>query len=163
MTEHYLAFAVSFVVAAVAWRSNKRMTMIVSRGDSSFEVRTLVWLFTVALIPFAAKLLTVGHHAPRVVHACCFGFYSLVLATASLTVVLSLRHARRVGQIDDEDLREASDLQRTSLSTAIGFALSIPVFFLTMYAWIVWIVAPIAISSLTRLTVRRPRRKAVPA
>ena len=158
---HYLAFVVSFVVVAMAWRSHKRMSALIVRGDSSFEVRTLIWLFTVALIPFATKLLTVGHHASMVVHACCYGFYALVEATSSLMVVLSLHHARRVGQIEMEDLKEASDLQRSSLGRTIGFALSIPIFFLTMAAWVVWIIVPLTFGSLTRLARGRSRREEV--
>jgi uncharacterized membrane protein len=151
----YLAFAFSFIVVASAWRNHKRMTALVSEGDSTVEVLTLIWLFCIVLFPFAAKLITHQHHVSPIVRGYSFGFYALIAMIASTTVVITLRNALRNGQVATNDLQAASSAQGSSLSTAMGFALSIPFFFIIRNAWIVWIVGPIAFSTAIRLFDRR--------
>lgn len=154
----YLAFVFSFIVVAVAWRSHKRLSALLSRADSTVEVTTLVWLFCIVLFPFAAKLITHQHHAPLVVRGYCFGFYALIEAIASATVVYTLRYGLRKGQVEPDCYQAASNLQRSSLSTAIGFALSIPFFFVISNAWVIWIVGPIAVSTAIRFINRQSRK-----
>jgi uncharacterized membrane protein len=153
----YLAFVFSFIVVAVAWRSHKRLTALLSRTDSTVEVTTLIWLFCIVLFPFAAKLITHQHHSPLVVRGYCFGFYALIEAIASATVVYTLRYGFGKGHVESDCYRAASNLQRSSLSTAIGFALSIPFFFVVPNAWVIWIVGPIAVNTAIRLLNRRSR------
>ena len=154
----YLAFAFSFIVVASAWRSHKRMTALVSEGDSTVEVLTLIWLFCIVLFPFAAKLITHQHHVSPTVRGYCFGFYALIVTIASTTVFITIRNALRNGQVAPNELQAASNAQGSSLSTAMGFALSIPFFFVVRNAWIFWIVGPIAIASAIRLFNRRVGR-----
>ena len=153
----YVAFAFSFVVVATAWRSHKRMTSLISESDSSAEFLTLVWLFSIVLFPFAAKLITHQHHASLVVRGYSYGFYALIETVASMTVVITLRNAARNGQVALTSHQAASDVQRSSLSAAIGFALSIPFFFVIRDAWIFWIVGPIIASAAIRFLGQRSR------
>jgi uncharacterized membrane protein len=153
----YLAFAFSFIVVATAWRSHKRMTALISENDSMVEVMTLVWLFCIVLFPFAAKLITHQHHTSLLVRGYSFGFYALIETIASVTVVITLRKAVKRGQIAPDFQHAASDAQRSSLSAALGFALSIPFFFVVRNAWVLWIVGPIIAAAAIRLFSRRSR------
>jgi uncharacterized membrane protein len=148
---HYLAFIVSFVVVAVAWRNHKRLNVVVAKVDTTFESLNFVWLLTVVLLPFAAKLLTLRNHPPLLVHACCFGLYSLIEAVASGTIVVMLRHAQKHGQLEPDVEEERSALQWGTGGVAVGFALSIPIFFVTYLAWIFWFAGPMAVNLIHRL------------
>jgi uncharacterized membrane protein len=157
---HYLAFLVSFVVVAVAWRNHKRMSILVTRADSTFETLNFVWLLTVVLMPFAAKLLTLHRHSPLVVHACCFGFYSLVQAAASGVLIVMLQHAGRKGRLEVGSERQVSMLQRTCLGFSAGFGLSIPFFFVTNDAWVLWIAVPFVLGMVLKFERARMSRNA---
>ena len=122
------------------------MTSLISNTDSSAEFMTLVWLFCIVLFPFAAKLITHQHHASLVVRGYSYGFYALIETVASMTVVITLRNAANKGQVAPDCHDAAAGVQRSSLSAAAGFALSIPFFFLIRNAWIFWIVGPIIAS-----------------
>jgi uncharacterized membrane protein len=155
----YLAFAFSFIVVATAWRSHKRMTTLMSESDSTVEVMTLVWLFCIVLFPFAAKLITHQHQASLQVRGYSFGFYALIETIASLTVVVTLRNAVKKGQVPPDFQPTALNAQRSSMSAAIGFALSIPFFFVVRNAWVFWIVGPIIAAATIRLFNRRSQRR----
>ena len=51
-----------------------------------------------------------------------------------------------------------TDIARQSFNLMLGFGLSIPVFFATPYAWVLWIVVPLLMLQWRRL--RRRRRAA---
>ena len=112
------------------------------------------WLLTVVLLPFAARLLTV-HHPPLVVHAFCFGFYALLEVVSNVVIILMLQHAKNRRNIEADSKGNVSRLQRRCFSFLVGFGLSIPLFFLANYAWIMWIIGPIATHSLIRLRRHR--------
>jgi uncharacterized membrane protein len=141
---HYVAFLVSFIVVAVAWRNHREMNALVTKSDPTFETLNFVWLLTVVLLPFAAKLLTLQHGGPTLlVHAFTFGFYALIEMLSSVIVIVMLRHARGLGHVLTDSHQEVARLQRTCISYVAGFGLSIPLFFVTNYAWALWIIGPI--------------------
>jgi uncharacterized membrane protein len=140
---HYVAFLVSFAVVAVAWRNHKAMTVLVAKSDPAFETLNFVWLLTVVLLPFAAKLLTVHRGSTLFVHACTFGFYAFIEMLSSVMVIVMLRHARLKGNIEPGSRQELGQLQRSCISYVAGFGFSIPLFFVTNYAWALWIIGPI--------------------
>ena len=47
--------------------------------------------------------------------------------------------------------RVVTDIARQSYNLILGFGLSIPVFFVTTYAWVMWIVVPLFVSWWRRL------------
>ena len=44
-----------------------------------------------------------------------------------------------------------TDIARQSYNLILGFGLSIPVFFVTTYAWVIWIVVPLFVAWWRRL------------
>jgi uncharacterized membrane protein len=140
---HYVAFLTSFVVVAVAWRNHRRMSVLVTKSDSTFEALNFVWLLTVVLLPFAAKLLTLHRGSTLFVHACAFGFYALIEVLSSVVVIVMLRYAQAKGYVHGGSRKEVSALQRTCISFVAGFGLSIPFFFVSNYAWALWVIGPI--------------------
>jgi uncharacterized membrane protein len=152
---HYLAFLLSFVVVAAAWRNHKRMHVLVTVSDTTFETLNFAWLLTVVLLPFAAKLLTLQRHPPAIVHACCFGAYALLEAISSAIIIVMLRHARANGQIEADKKSQLTELQRNCLGLVAGFGLSIPLFFATPSAWALWILGPVLVDIANRVVNRR--------
>jgi uncharacterized membrane protein len=140
---HYVSFLVSFVVVAVAWRNHREMNVLVTKSDPTFETLNFVWLLTVVLLPFAAKLLTLQRGPTLLVHACTFGFYALIEMLSSVMVIVMLRHAGAKGHVQPDSREAVVGLQRTCISYVAGFGLSIPLFFATYYAWVLWIIGPI--------------------
>jgi uncharacterized membrane protein len=139
----YVAFLVSFVVVAIAWRNHRRMNALVTKSDPTFELWTFVWLLTVVLLPFAAKVLTLQRGSTLLVHAWAFSFYALIEMLSSVVVIVMLLHARAKGNVQPGSHKQASELQRTCISFVNGFGLSIPFFFVTNYAWALWAVGPL--------------------
>lgn len=56
----------------------------------------------------------------------------------------------------------AIDIARQSFNLILGFGLSIPVFFVTTNAWILWIVVPLVVSRWRHAHRRRRNREAGP-
>jgi hypothetical protein len=54
------------------------------------------------------------------------------------------------------------DVARQSFNLILGFGLSIPLFFVTANAWILWIVVPLVVSRWRHLHRRRRNREAGP-
>ena len=54
----------------------------------------------------------------------------------------------------------AIDLARQSYNIILGFGLSIPVFFVTANAWVMWIVVPLLVSRWRHIRRRRRNRAA---
>ncbi len=140
--DQYLAFIVSFWVVALAWRGHHRLLALVTRIDGRFEMLNFSWLLTIVLLPFAAKLLTLPGDPGRFVHACCFGFYALLEAAAYAVALVMVRHATATGAVEPDCEEEIAALEHKCIGTSVGFALSIPLFFVVSYGWVLWILAP---------------------
>jgi hypothetical protein len=56
----------------------------------------------------------------------------------------------------------AIDIARQSFNLILGFGLSIPLFFVTTNAWILWIVVPLVVSRWRHAHRRRRNREAGP-
>ena len=54
------------------------------------------------------------------------------------------------------------DIARQSFNLILGFGLSIPLFFVTTNAWILWIVVPLVVSRWRHIYRRRRNREASP-
>ena len=150
---HYVAFLLSFVVIAMAWSEHHQVFRYLDRTDSRLRGLTFIWLLTIVLNPFATKLLTVDGNDSQGAHAIRFGFYALVQVLSMLTLMASTRHMVANGLASSETpvgaLRHAF---RSHLGTILGFGLSIPVFFLTRYGWVLWFALPLV----GRVVQRRP-------
>jgi uncharacterized membrane protein len=151
----YLAFLVSFVTIAAAWSDHHDAFRHIRRADPQLRNLNMVWLLMIILIPSATKLLSENGNDALTVHAFQWGFYALLQVLISAALFAMVRHMISHHLLEpgteDKDGR-ASDWR--TYGPMLGFGLSIPVFFVTTYAWVLWIVVPLA----GRLLLRLQRR-----
>jgi hypothetical protein len=113
----------------------------------------------VELNPFATRLLTAPGHPDLDTHALRFGFYALLQVLESGVIFVMLAHILTHGLALGTPRWMAIDIGRQSFNLIIGFGLSIPFFFITTYAWVLWIVLPLLVA---RWNHRRRRRRPPP-
>ena len=158
---HYAAFLISFVVIAAAWADHHVLFAYGRRVDGRLRALNTWWLFTIVLNPFATRLLVAGGQN-LATHALRFGFYALLQVLASAMLYAMLRHMTS-HQLADVPAPVAASLTRKSYLLMVAFGLSIPLFFVTTGAWILWILSPILGGGLQRQRwqLRRQRRRRV--
>jgi uncharacterized membrane protein len=129
------------VVIAAAWRDHHQLFQYARRTDSRLLLINTGWLLTIVLNPFATKLLIVGGQS-LTTHALRFGFYALLQVLESAALYAMLRHmvARRLA---DPPPPVVNRMTWQTFGVMIGFGLSIPVFFVTTSAWLLWIAVPV--------------------
>ncbi len=155
---HYVAFLVSFAVIAFMWTQHHRVFDYATACDSRLRTLNLLWLLAIVLIPFATKLLTDGEQDTTATHAVRFGFYAALQVFAVLTFAAMVRHLVTHNLLKPEaPLHLNSVADSASNHVMAGFGLSIPVFFVTTYAWVLWIVVPLLLNQFSRY--RRARRR----
>lgn len=150
----YVSFLISFAVVAAHWRAHHRLFHYVTTVRGGLLRLTFGWLLMMVLMPFATKVLAEdGGFEFR------FVLYALVQIIA-LTLFLAMTR-----QIQRHDLHRADTPPELfgeyyrGLGTMIAaFAVSIPVAFLTQWAYACWIVIPLVGNLLFRL--RRPTARA---
>ena len=57
--------------------------------------------------------------------------------------------------------RQAAQLGGRSFAQAVGFLVSIPVFLLTRYAWLLWMIVPLGVGMIGRRLYDTRRRRAL--
>jgi hypothetical protein len=122
-------------------------------------LRTLnmAWLLTIVLNPFATKLLTSQGHQPLGVHALRFGFYALVQALSSGTLLALSQHMVTHAQVPSMPASLVTSTNWESVGLLVGFGLSMPVFFATAYGWVLWFVGPLVVRQVHRLRHGTPK------
>lgn len=157
---HYLAFLISFVVIAAAWRRYHSVFRYIERVDPRIRTYNIIWLLTIVLIPFATKLLTSAGQGSRGPQALEFGFYALLQVLSSAALLLTVHHVISHDlQAPDTPALGAAHGDWESYGVMIGFGLSIPLFFAISYAWVLWIVVPLALGQLRRFRGRARRAR----
>jgi uncharacterized membrane protein len=148
---HYAAFLISFLAISAAWSHHHDIFRYTRRMDPRLRTLNTTWLFMIILNPFATRLLTSQGNKNLYVHAWRFGFYSLLQALASVALLLMLRHMIANDQAPGfpEPVATANAWQTYGL--LVGFGLSIPIFFLTIYGWVLWIAGPLLVHRLYRV------------
>lgn len=149
---HYAAFLISFVVIAAAWSDHHELFAYAKRVDGRLRAINIWWLLSIVLNPFATRLLVVSGQN-LATHALRFGFYALLQLLESGTVYAMLRHMNS-HQLADIPAPISASLARKSYLVMAGFGVSIPVFFVTTYAWVLWIASPVL-----GIQLRRQRRR----
>jgi len=155
---HYAAFLISFLVIAAAWSNHHDLFRYVKRTDARLQTFNTAWLLTIVLNPFATKLLTANGSLDT--HALRFGFYALLQVLESLALLAMLKHMTSRGQAPDTPQSALADMSWQAWSLVAGFGLSIPLLFVTIYAWVLWIAVPLAVGSLRQLRHRGLSRSA---
>jgi uncharacterized membrane protein len=158
---HYLAFAISFLVIAAAWNHHHQLFAYARSMDSRLRTLNTAWLLAIILNPFATKLLTSQGNPSLEVHAILFGFYALTQSLNSAALLTMSRHMIARDQVSDMPPSAVAFANWDSAGLIVGFGLSIPVFFLTSYGWVLWFTGPLVTRQVYRLRTRKtPRRPA---
>ena len=158
--EHYVAFLISFVVIAAAWRRYHGVFRYIERVNAQVRNYNVLWLLMIILNPFATRLLTTPGQSSVGPRALQFGFYALLQVLSSAALLLTVHHVVARG-LQASGTPRLSDAQNDweSYGVMLGFAVSIPLFFVTTNAWVIWIVVPLAVG---QIGDRRRRRGAHP-
>ncbi len=159
---HYAAFLFSFAVIASAWSGHHDLYRYAEHMDGRLRLLNFGWLLTIVLIPFAAKLLTTRGPETTVVHALRFSTYALLQVLESAALLAARRHLITRGQAPGLP----PQLARMGWETAAlltGFGLSIPLFFAVPWAWVLWLVVPLAAAARSSRLRHRPPRQPGPA
>jgi uncharacterized membrane protein len=147
---HYAAFAISFIAIAAAWNHHHDIFRYVRSMDPRLRTLNTAWLLTIVLNPFATKLLTSQGHRSLGVHALRFGFYALVQALSSGTLLAVLHHLVTRHQVPGMSASVVTTTTWQSIGLVVGFGLSIPVFFGTTYGWALWFAGPLLVPQVGR-------------
>jgi uncharacterized membrane protein len=158
---HYAAFLISFIAIAAAWSHHHDIFRYARRMDSRLKTLNTAWLFMIILNPFATKLLTSQGNKNLYVHALRFGFYSLLQALASVVLLVMLRHMTSHDQAPGVPEPVVTDNAWQTYGLLFGFGLSIPVFFITPYGWIIWFIGPLLVHQLYRLRHGKQRNPGI--
>ena len=157
---HYAAFLISFFVIAAAWGDHHGIFRYLRRVDTRLRTINTFWLLMIVLNPFATRLLTTSGAETLQVHALRYGFYALLQVLAAAAMFAALTHMVSHQLALDLPQGVAIDLARQSYNIILGFGLSIPVFFVTANAWVMWIVVPLLVSRWRHIRRRRRNRAA---
>jgi uncharacterized membrane protein len=153
--DQYAAFLISFFAIAAAWRDHHGIFQNARRVDSRLLTLNTFWLLMIVLNPFATRLLTVPGKETIDTHALRYSFYAVLQVLESGLIFAMLARMISRGLVPATSRGVMTGVARQSWNLILGFGLSIPVFFVTPYAWIMWIVVPLLLTQ-----VRRVHRRA---
>jgi uncharacterized membrane protein len=154
--DHYVAFLISFVVIAAAWRRYHGVFRYIERVDVQVRNYNVLWLLMIILNPFATRLLTTPGQSSAGPRALQFGFYALLQVLSSAALLLTVHHVI-AHDLQAPDTPPLADTQSDweSYGVMLGFGVSIPLFFVTTNAWVIWIIAPLLVGQLGNWRRRR--------
>jgi uncharacterized membrane protein len=154
----YAAFLISFFVIAAAWGGHHDFFRYIRSTDARLRSLNMAWLLTIILNPFATRMLTPGESLPLDVHALRYGFYALLLFAQSAVLLAMVRQVITREQATRTSGPALAGIIRQCYVLVAGFALSIPLFFVTPFAWVLWIITPTLAARAAR-AARGHRRK----
>jgi uncharacterized membrane protein len=151
---HYAAFLISFAVIAAAWATHHDVFRYIRRTDPRLRTFNMAWLLTIILIPFGTRMLTEIGHPTLGAHALRFGFYALLQVVEAGALLAMVRHMASAGLAAGAPQPALTSVVRQCYVLMVGFGLSIPLFFVTTYAWVLWIIVPVLVGQIRRLRRR---------
>jgi uncharacterized membrane protein len=141
----YLAFLISFVVIGAHWRTHHRLYRAVARIDRALIALNMLWLLMIIITPYATKLLYGnGGFGVR------FSLYAAIQVITLVTVWLMGRHIRAAGLLRHGVEGPGTD-EVVVLAAAAMFAISIPIAFVTEWAFACWVASVLGIRWFRRL------------
>jgi uncharacterized membrane protein len=142
----YFAFFISFVVISGHWGSHRAIFRYVNRVNDKVIGTNMIWLLMLVLTPFAARTLAAPGGFPV-----RFTIYALVQVIAS-SCLLRMSNELAQGHLlrDDapESARHPDNLAR--YATIGSFVISIPVAFVTPWAYAIWAAGPAVAARIVR-------------
>ena len=154
----YAAFLISFAVIAAMWTNHHNIFRYLKRADRRLRDINTIWLLAIIVNPFATKLLTSSGPETLDTHSLQFGFYALIQVLESAAMFAMLKHMISHQQAPDAPRSAVTEMAWRSGCVMLAFGLSIPVFFATPDAWVLWIVG-LLFGQLRQL---RPSGRAIP-
>ncbi len=131
-------FAVSFFVIALFWRGFHRMTRNIRKFDQLLLWLTLIFLFTIAIMPFPTAVLgAYGNNSMPI------AFYQLTIAFSSLVMFAMWWHASQGHRLIDPDMDPRLIWFNTTrlLLPAFVMLITLPITFnYTKYAEVSWVI-----------------------
>jgi uncharacterized membrane protein len=147
----YIAFFISFAVIGAHWRGHHRVFRYVTGLGGLLAPLTMLWLLTQVLTPFATRVLA-GDGAFQV----RFVWYASVQCVAAIVFILMIwqiqRHRLHTATTPPGYFTNA--LARTAV-LAGAFLVSIPISFVTNYAYLCWVAMPVVMMIVGRRLRRR--------
>jgi uncharacterized membrane protein len=145
--DQYFAFLLSFVIIANNWSAHRRAFRYVNRLNSKLSALNMAWLLIMVLTPFTARLLA-AHGAFGV----RFALYTLTQVMASACLLLMTLQISHASLLRPNAPATARHPDNSHYLTLIGaFAASIPVAFVTPWAFALWVPIPVLSPLLRRL------------
>ena len=152
----YFSFLISFLVIGNHWAAHRRIFRYVGSVNQLIGRLNLLWLLMMVLTPPAAVLLA-GHGAFGV----RFAIYTLVQVVATGCLFLMSYEFRRAGLIRPGAPSRAYHPDTAQLlAICIMFLVSIPVAFVTGWAYAVWGAIPLTVRVLHHFNGKRPAPRA---
>jgi uncharacterized membrane protein len=148
--DEYIAFLISFLVVGAHWGGHHRVFRYVTSLDGRLASYSMYWLLMQVLTPFATKVLTGdGAFETR------FIFYASVQAAAGLLFLLMVReiYRHRLYRPDTPPQMFTRAVWRTGVM-AVAFLVSIPIAFLTHWAYLCWVAFPLVLPVTIRIRQR---------
>jgi uncharacterized membrane protein len=145
----YLAFVISFLVIGSHWRSHHRLFRSVERLDPAVTTLNMTWLFLIIIQPFATRVLGGNGYFPL-----SFSFYAVIQVATLLCFLQMSRLMRRLRATPD-----ATDNDLRLFTFVALFAVSIPLSFVTTWAYLCWLAAPFISKAEDRWLSRREAGK----
>lgn len=144
MNQHlddYIGFLVSFAVIGGHWLNHHQVFGHVARLTSGLARWNMLWLLMIVVTPFATRVI-VGDGA----FGARFTLYALVQALSSIFFILALyeivrHHLVRTGTPRTVFVR----VYQRAFTVAVLFLVSIPLAFLTHWAYACWVAIPVVI------------------
>src|ERR1700749_2269233 len=150
----YFAFLISFVVISGHWGSHRAIFRYVNRINDRVIGTNMVWLLTMVLTPFAARTLAASTDGFGV----RFAIYALVQAVALTCLVRLGKELAQDHLLRDDAPESARHPDYAARYAAIAsFLISIPVAFVTPWAYAIWAAGP-GIAARIQRARKRPSR-----
>jgi uncharacterized membrane protein len=147
----YLDFFISFLVIGNHWAIHRRIFRYVCRLGGHVTRLNMLWLLMMIMTPFATELLSGdGARGVRVT------VYALIQIIATTALMEMSREVRQGGMLRPDAPQSARHFDSVSyLGIILTFAVSIPVAFVSGYAYWVWAASPLVTRGLRLLAARR--------
>lgn len=153
---HFLAYGISFAVIGRFWVVHHHLFRYVQRYDSGFLGLNLLFLLTLAFLPYPTELL--GEHGGEPFAVI---FYALSVSASSFASAALWIYATRGRRLVDPKLpdTEIRHVRRLSLVGGTVFLISVPLALvspaLTLVAWIALLPARMILKALHRRELTR--------
>ncbi len=132
---------ISFFIIGSFWIAHHRIFTYIIRYDSTLLWLNLLFLFFISFLPFPTALLGSYNYIPLVVI-----IYSITVSLLSISLLMLLIYASHNSRLMRADANPAiiKKMKILNIFNTIGFLLSIPLVFLSVYAaFIMWWSMPI--------------------